>query len=103
MAAVAGTEVGRCNTLVGVRSLLDLDLLVGRLARAAADGDEPEEAGGDREGDAEPEDGEHLGAERSLDIVGLENGFEDADEDGVDGGRSSGSSDDKDGLSLQFC
>lgn len=53
-------ESGAGNALVGVGGLLDDDLLVRRLAGAAADGDEPEEAGGDGEGDTEPESGEHL-------------------------------------------
>lgn len=48
------------NTLVRVGRLLDADLLVGRLAAAAADGDEPEEARGEAECDSEPDDGEHL-------------------------------------------
>jgi hypothetical protein len=42
--ASAGAEVWRRNALVRVWGLLDADLLVGRLSRAAADGDEPEEA-----------------------------------------------------------
>lgn len=62
---------GASNALVRVGSLLDDDLLVGRLAGAAAHADEPEEAGRDGEGDGEPEDGEHLCAHGGVDVDGL--------------------------------
>lgn len=100
-AALAGTEVGRSDALVGVGSLLGGNLLVGRLAGAAADGDEPEEAGGNGEGNTEPENGEHLGAEVGLDLVGLEDGVEDGDEGTVDGGSSSSGTEEEDGLDLE--
>ena len=100
-AALAGTEVGRGDALVGVGSLLGGNLLVGRLAGAAADGDEPEEARGNGEGNTEPENGEHLGAEIGLDLVWLENGVEDGDEATVDGGSSSSGGEEEDGLSLE--
>jgi hypothetical protein len=88
MRVSAGTHVRRSHPLVGVRRLLDDDLLVGALARAAARADEPEEAATDGEGDTDPEDGEHLGRPRSLDVVGVENGAEDGDEGTVERGRS---------------
>lgn len=82
----AGAQIRTGNALVRVRRLLDNDLLVGALARAAAHGNEPEEAGGQRKGDADPERAQHLGAHRGLDVVRLEHGFEDGDERGVECG-----------------
>lgn len=95
-------ERGASNTLVRVGSLLDRDLLVGRLAGAAADGDEPEEARSQAKGDGEPDDGEHLLAHPSVDVVGFEDGVEEAGEGGVDccGGGCGG--DDEDCLGLDM-
>lgn len=67
----ATAHIRRGHALVGVRRLLDDNLLVGALARAAAHADEPEEAAADGERDADPEDGEHLGGPRGLDVVGV--------------------------------
>lgn len=95
-----GAHVGRGNALVGVGSLLDDDLLVGRLAGAAADADEPEEARGNGKGDGEPDDGHHLLAEVGVDVVGFEHGVEDTDEGSVDTGRGTGCGNTENGLSL---
>lgn len=102
MLSLLAAESGAGNTLVGVRGLLDDDLLVGGLAGAAADGDEPEEARGNGEGNAEPESGEHLGAEGGLDVVGLEDRLEDTSKRGVDGSYGDGSGEHEDGLSLDW-
>ena len=99
--AVLSAEVRARNALVGVGCLLHNDLLVARLAGAAADGDEPEETGSDGEGDADPEDGEHLVAHRGLDLVGFEDGLEDADEGGVQGGGGDGCGQEEDSLRLE--
>lgn len=97
---VLAAKGGAGNTLVGVGGLLDNDLLVGRLAGAAAHRGEPEEARGNGEGNAEPKHGKHLGAQRGVNVVGFEHGFKDASERSVDCccGRSSG--EDEAGLSL---
>lgn len=92
-------ESGAGDALVGVRSLLDADLLVARLAGAAAHAEEPEETGGNAESDTEPHDGEHLLAESGIDVVWLEDGLEDTGEKGVDGGCGRRGGDDEDGLS----
>ena len=96
----AGAHVGRRNAFVGVGSLLGLDLLVGRLAGAAADGDCPEEAGGGGECDGEPDPGHHVLAERGVDVVDLHRGLDDADLSAIKSCGGNGSGEDKDGLSL---
>jgi hypothetical protein len=90
------------DALVGVGRLLDADFLVGRLAGAAADADEPEEARGEAKGDGEPDDGKHLLAHGGVDVVGFEDGFEDAGEGGVDGCGGRGCGDDEDCLGLRM-
>ena len=64
--AGAVAHVGAGDTLVCVGGLLDGNLLLVALAGAAADGEEPEEAGSEREGDSEPEHGKHLFSHASL-------------------------------------
>jgi hypothetical protein len=88
------------NTLIRIRRLFNADLLVRRLAGAAAHAEEPEETGCETKGDGEPDDGEHLAAHGGFDVVGLEHGFEDAGEGGVDGGYGGGGGDDEDCLGL---
>jgi hypothetical protein len=66
------------DTLISVRRLLDANLLVRRLAAAAARAEQPEESGSEAECDGEPDDGKHLAAHGGFDVVGLEHGFEDA-------------------------
>lgn len=89
---LAGSKIRASNPLVGIRSLLRSRLLTAmrRLAGAAACADEPEEARGNGEGDAEPDDGEHLVGDGSFDVEGLEDGFESADEHSVDACRGCG-------------
>lgn len=96
----AATHIRRGNPLVGVRRLLDDDRLVAALAGAAAGADEPEEAAGDGENHAGPENGQHLGGPGSLDVVGLENGAEDGDEGAVESGRGCCCCDHGDSLGL---
>ena len=94
-------KVRACDTLVRVRGLLDDDLLVTRLAAAAAHGDEPEEARADGESDTDPQNGEHLVRHGGLDVVGLEDGMEDTSESAIESGRSGSRRDDENGLSLE--
>lgn len=94
---------GAGNALVCVGRLLGHSLLVGRLAGAAADGGEPEEAGADGEGDAEPEGDEHLAAHGGVDFVFLKCGLEDAGEGCVDGGCADSGDHGEDGLCLGGC
>lgn len=91
----------RRNPLVCVWGLLNNHLLVAALSAAAAHADEPEEAGADGEGDREPENGEHLAAHGSLDVVGIEDRLEDAGYGAVDGCRGSGGGDGEEGLCLE--
>lgn len=93
-------QVRRGDALVRVGGLLDDDLLVAALAGAAAHADEPEEAGADGEGDADPEDGEHAGGPRGFDLVGVEHGAEDGDEGAVEGGGGRGRGDHEERLGL---
>lgn len=89
-------HVGAGDTLVCVGGLLDRNLLLVALAGAAADGEEPEEAGSEREGDSEPEHGKHLFSHAGLDVVGFHDCLENADEgrveegDGKSGGECEG-------------
>lgn len=76
----ASTHVRAGNTLVGVWCLFDGNLLLVALSRAAARGEEPKDARSEREGNTEPENGEHLLAHTGIDVIGLENCLEDADE-----------------------
>jgi len=90
----------RRNPLVCVWGLLNNHLLVAALSAAAAHADEPEEARADGEGDCKPENGEHLAAHGSADVVGLEDRLEDAGYGAVDGGCGSGGGDGEEGLCL---
>ncbi len=95
------TSEGRAdNTLVGVGRFLGSNLLVGRLAGAAADGDEPEEAGSERESNAEPGNTQHLAAKRGLNVVWLQQSIEDTGKRGEHGGGGTNSGDDEDSLGL---
>ena len=96
----AGAHVWAGNTLVRVRSLFHDDLLLVRAAGAAARGDEPEEARGEGEGNAEPEGREHVLAHGGFDVVGLEDRLEDGDEGGVHGGYGYGGGEEEEGLCL---
>lgn len=98
---VVTAECGASNALISVGRLLDNNLLVRRLAGAAANGNEPEEARGNGEADADPENGHHLAAERGHNVVGLEHRVKDTGERGVDGDGQTGGGDDEDGLSLK--
>lgn len=60
---------------------------------AAARGEEPEEAAGEGERDADPDDDVDLVAERALDVVFLEGGVEGAGESGVEDGACEGEAD----------
>jgi hypothetical protein len=93
-------ECGTRDALVRVRRLLDTDPLVRALSAAAAHAREPEDAGREAESGGEPDDAEHLLAHGGFDVVGLEDGFEDADEDDVDGGCGGCGGDYEDGLCL---
>ena len=64
--------------------------LVTALAAAAAGAEGPEQAGHEGEGDGEPDDGEHLRAERRLDAVRLERAVQRANDDGGDDGGGDG-------------
>lgn len=97
---VLSRKCGTRNALVCVRRLLDANLLVRALAAAAARAEEPEETGCQAEGDGEPEDRQHLAAERGFNVVRLEHGFEDAGEHGVDGCGGDGGGEDEDCLGL---
>ena len=101
------TKIRTRNPLICIRRLLNLNLLLIPLSAAAAHGNQPEEARGDGEGDAEPDDAEHVFAEEGLDVVGFEDGAEGAGEGGVDGGRGYGGAEDEDGgglgTNISFC
>jgi hypothetical protein len=87
-------ERGTRDALIRIRRLLDTDLLVRRLAAAAAHAEEPEES-------ARHADGQHLAAHGRLDVVGLEHGVEDAGEHDVDRGRGYGGRENEYGLGLR--
>jgi hypothetical protein len=91
---------GASNTLIRIRRLLHANLLVRRLAAAAARAEEPEESGSQTESDGEPDDRQHLAAHGGFDVVGFEHGFEDTDQDGVDACCGGGGGDDEDCLGL---
>lgn len=91
---------GAGNTLIGVRSLLNNHLLVRALSAAAADANEPEEAGANGEGDANPEGRQHLGTHVDVDVVGLKSGFEYTGKCTVSGRGGCGSGNGEDSLSL---
>lgn len=99
----AGTHVRRGHALVGVGSLLDNDLLVAALARAAAHADEPEETAANGKGNADPEDGKHACGPRRFNVVRVEHGAEDRDEGAVEGGGGRGRGDDEESLRLRNC
>jgi hypothetical protein len=100
--AVLRGERRASNTLVGVRCLLNADLLMRALAAAAAHAEEPEESRRETKSNGEPEDRQHLAAHGGLDVVWFEYRFKNTSEDGVDGSRSCGRGDDEDGLRLRF-
>jgi hypothetical protein len=60
--AVLRGERRASNTLVGVRCLLNADLLMRALAAAAAHAEEPEESRRETKSNGEPEDRQHLAA-----------------------------------------
>jgi hypothetical protein len=93
-------ECGTRNTLVCVRCLLDADLLVRRLAAAAADAEQPEETRSHAKCNGEPDNRKHLLAQRGLDVVRLERSLEDASEESVNGCSGDGGGEDEDRLSL---
>jgi hypothetical protein len=93
-------ERGTRHALICVRRLLDTDLLMRALSAAAAHAREPEDAGREAKRDGEPDDRQHLLAHGGVDVVGLEHGFEDADEDNVDGCSGCRGGDYEDGLGL---
>jgi hypothetical protein len=53
-------------------------------AGAAADGDDPEERGGDGEGDGYPVQGDHLSAQAEGDVVRFQVGLHSSNESGVE-------------------
>lgn len=63
---------GASNALIRIRRLLDDHFLVPALAGAAAHAEQPEQARGDAEGDAQPEDLQHLVAHGGFDVIGFE-------------------------------
>lgn len=68
------------------------------VGRAAADGEHPEEAGGDGEGGADPHGGEELGVEVGLDAVPLGGALDCANnDDGHGGDHGSGGADSRGG------
>ncbi len=91
---------GGGDPLVGVWCLLHHHLLVAVLSAAAAHADEPEEARADGEGYGKPEDGKHLAAHRSTNVVGLEDCLEDAGYGAVECCGGSGGGDGEEGLRL---
>lgn len=86
------------NTLVCIRRLLSADLLVRRLAAAAAHAEQPEEAGRQAECNSEPDDREHLLAHARLDIDVLEGRLEHAGQHAVHNRRSDGRREDEERL-----
>lgn len=96
---------GKCgtrNTFIRIRRLLHTNLLVRRLATAAARAEQPEESGSQTESDGEPDDRQHLAAHGGFDVVGFEHRFEDANQDGVDACCGGGGGDDEDCLGLDI-
>jgi hypothetical protein len=91
---------GTRNALVGIWRLLNADLLVRRLAAAAAHAEEPEESARHAKGDGEPHDGQHLATHRRFDVIGLEHAVEDAGEHNVHGRCGCGGREYEDGLGL---
>lgn len=92
--AVRGGGV-RAQRLVGVRgffggdaAVLAVAVVVGGAAGAAARADEPEQAGGEGEGDGEPGRGEHVLAHAAGDAVRFESGVKSAVEGDEERGRS---------------
>lgn len=89
----------RTDGLVVVRGLLGPDtvatvlVVVGRAAGAAADGEQPEDVGGEREGGGEPSGGVDVRAQVTGDAIGLEVALHGALEDDEHGGRGGGGGD----------
>lgn len=100
LVTLLAAKSGAGNTLIGVGRLLNNHLLVRALSAAAADANEPEEAGGNGEGDANPEGRQHLGTHVDVDVVGLESGFEYTGKCTVSGRGGCGSGNGEDSLSL---
>jgi len=78
--AVSTTLRAREELLAVVEALACLAFLA-RFGLAAADGEDPEEAGGDREGSTDPDGGEKAGVDACIGVVFVANGFDGADDD----------------------
>jgi hypothetical protein len=90
------------HALIRIRRLLHLHLLMRALTAAATCAGEPEDARREAKGGGEPDDGQHLLAHGRVDVVGLEHGFEDADEHDVHGCCGCGGGDKEDCLGLAY-
>ena len=92
-----GSESAAGQQLLAVADGGVLVALLALLGRAAADGEDPEEAGADAEGGADPDDGEEAAVEVDLGAVERLGALDDAGDDGDGGGGQGASDDDEDG------